>query len=207
MAARFDLVEDFAIIRGNTFSVDFTLRENKQIITFVGTPTGGTYKLDFAGERTADIAYDADATTIQVALASLRRVGSGNVTVTGNIGGPFTVEFSENVESPLDGVHPLMKAVSSLTPNSSYVSVNYALVDLTGYSATAALKRSFAASVSTSLTTSIDTANSKITVSLTAAETSVLPAWTWGVWSLETTVGSTKTTLLYGKAQILTDAV
>lgn len=64
-----------------------------KLITFINSPTGGTFKLSFDGQTTSNIAYNATASIIQAALEALSSIGVGNVGVTGNIGGPFTVTF------------------------------------------------------------------------------------------------------------------
>lgn len=46
----------------------------------------GTFTLSFGGQTTSAIAHDANAATVQSALAALSSVGSGNVTVTGSAG-------------------------------------------------------------------------------------------------------------------------
>jgi len=65
----------------------------QQTATITGTPTGGTFTLTFAGATTATIAYDAAASAVQSALELLSTIGAGNVKVTGSAGGPYTVEF------------------------------------------------------------------------------------------------------------------
>jgi len=64
-----------------------------QTVTITGGPTGGTFTLTFSGQTTAAIAYNATAATVQTALQALSNIGAGNVTVTGNAGGPYTVDF------------------------------------------------------------------------------------------------------------------
>ena len=58
------------------------------------TATGGTFTLTFNGAITAAIAYNATAATVQMRLIALATVGTGNVAVTGSVGGPFTVTFA-----------------------------------------------------------------------------------------------------------------
>ena len=65
----------------------------KQTVTIGGTPTGGTFTLTFGGQTTATIAYNAAASVVEAALEALSTIGQGNVQVTGNAGGPYTVEF------------------------------------------------------------------------------------------------------------------
>ncbi len=64
-------------------------------VTITGTPSGGTFTLQFNGQTTSTIAYNANAATVQAALVALSTVGAGNVTVTGGPGPgtPYTVTF------------------------------------------------------------------------------------------------------------------
>jgi Zinc carboxypeptidase len=67
--------------------------EPARTVTVAGAPTGGTYTLIFDGATSIPIAFDAPASAVQAALATLAKVGAGNVTVTGANGGPYTVTF------------------------------------------------------------------------------------------------------------------
>jgi len=69
------------------------IKDEKQTVTIGGSPTGGTFTLSFKGQTTAGIAYDAAAAAVQSALEALSTIGSGNVSVSGSAGGPYTVEF------------------------------------------------------------------------------------------------------------------
>lgn len=64
-----------------------------QRISFPGTPTGGTFTLTFEGQTTGTIAYNASAATVETALEGLSNIASGDVSVSGDAGGPYTVEF------------------------------------------------------------------------------------------------------------------
>jgi hypothetical protein len=75
----------------------------QQTVTIGGAPTGGTFTLFFTSpaptptqEQTAatGIAWDAPAASVQGALEALPNIGPGNVAVTGENGGPYTVEFT-----------------------------------------------------------------------------------------------------------------
>lgn len=55
--------------------------------------TGGTFTISFGGSTTGAIAEAAAAATVQAALEALASIGTGNVTVTGSAGGPFTITF------------------------------------------------------------------------------------------------------------------
>lgn len=67
--------------------------------TITGIPTGGTFTLTVTNpqgdaQTTGTIAYNAASATVQTAVAALSNVGSGNVTVTGSAGGPYTFTFN-----------------------------------------------------------------------------------------------------------------
>lgn len=81
-----------------------------QLVTITGTPTGGTFTLSYAGQTTAGIVYNAAATAVQTALLALSSIGTGNVVVTGAVGGPYTVTF----QGTLAGTD-----VAQMTANSS----------------------------------------------------------------------------------------
>jgi hypothetical protein len=66
---------------------------NEQQTVTVGA-TGGTFTLTFTGQTTSGIPFDATAATVQAALEALSNLGPGDVLVTGNAGGPWTVEFA-----------------------------------------------------------------------------------------------------------------
>jgi Phage capsid family len=65
-----------------------------QTVTVTGSPTGGTFTLAFRGVTTSGIAYNAASSAVQTALQGLSTIGSGNATVTGSAGGPYTVTFA-----------------------------------------------------------------------------------------------------------------
>jgi hypothetical protein len=78
------------------------------LVALVGSPTGGTYTLTVTfqggvtvggtiGGATSNIAYNANAATIQAALRNVP--GCGNVTVTGTLGSGFTVTFPDTFDS------------------------------------------------------------------------------------------------------------
>lgn len=63
-----------------------------QSITYGGAGLT-SYTLTFSGQTTASILASATAADVQAALEALSNIGAGNVAVTGNVGGPFTVTF------------------------------------------------------------------------------------------------------------------
>ncbi|MEU6979578.1 hypothetical protein [Streptomyces sp. NPDC046371] len=64
-----------------------------QSVTVTGAPTGGTFTLTYSGQTTAAIAYNATAAAVQSALEALSNVNPGDIVVTGNAGGPYTLTF------------------------------------------------------------------------------------------------------------------
>lgn len=88
-----------------------------QTATISGTPTGGTFKLSFRGAETASIAFDAAAATVQTALLALRTVGTGNLTVSGSAGGPYTITFVGALAG--QNVPKLVLSTNALTGGSS----------------------------------------------------------------------------------------
>lgn len=89
----------------------------QQIITLTGTPSGGNFTLTFGANTTSGIAYNAAAATVQTALQGLASIGSGNATVSGSAGGPWTVTFSGALASA--NQPQLTASGSSLTGGSS----------------------------------------------------------------------------------------
>lgn len=97
---------------GGAFSIDTlpTGVSAVQLIAIIGSPTGGTFTLSFAGQSSTAIAYNASGAVVQAALQAIPTVGMGNVTVTGD--GPYTVTFTGTmVTTPVDTI----VAVSHLT--------------------------------------------------------------------------------------------
>ena len=89
-----------------------------QVLTFYGTPTGGTFTLTYDGQTTGAIAYNASAATVDTALEALSNIGAGDVTCTGGSlpGTPITITFGgalANTNVPL-----ITATVSSLTGGS-----------------------------------------------------------------------------------------
>ena len=66
----------------------------QQTVTVAGAKTGYKFTFTFGNATTAEIASDATAATLQAALEALSTIGSGNVTVTGNVGGPYTITLT-----------------------------------------------------------------------------------------------------------------
>lgn len=69
---------------GDMIYVDALSNANEvQSLATSGTPTGGTFKLKFRGQKTGTIVYNAAASVVQAALEALSTVGVGGVVCTG----------------------------------------------------------------------------------------------------------------------------
>ncbi len=77
--------------------LDNTEQDEVQTITISGTPTGGTFQLEFMGYKTGNLAYNALGTAVQSALELLSTIGTGGVTVSGSAGGPYSVTFADQL--------------------------------------------------------------------------------------------------------------
>ena len=64
-----------------------------QTITPSVTLTSGDFQLEFDGETTAPIAFDADGADVESALEALLNIDQGDLNVTGGAGGQWTVDF------------------------------------------------------------------------------------------------------------------
>lgn len=65
-----------------------------QIITVSPGSSNGQFQVNFNGQITGDIAWNAPAGTVQTALEALSNINPGDVVVTGEDGGPWTVLFA-----------------------------------------------------------------------------------------------------------------
>lgn len=85
------------------------------------TPTGGTFTLTVdlgsGDETTASLDYDASAAEVLAALEGLTSAASGDFTVTGSDGGPWTVTFIQNFAKT--AIDPITGTMSSLTATSN----------------------------------------------------------------------------------------
>jgi len=80
----------------------------------LGSPSAGTFTLTVNGLTTATIAYNAASSAVQSAIEALANVGTGNVTVSGSAGGPYTVTLGSRYAYP----HVLSGSGASLTGGS-----------------------------------------------------------------------------------------
>jgi hypothetical protein len=69
------------------------LIENTQQVS-LGSPSAGTFSLTYKGQTASGLAFNAAASAVQSALIALSTIGTGNVTVSGSAGGPYTVTFT-----------------------------------------------------------------------------------------------------------------
>jgi trimeric autotransporter adhesin len=90
-------------------------RNERQVIQLASDVTGGTFTLTFDGQTTGNIAYNASSATVTTELEALSNIASGDVTVTGSNGGPWTIEFKQVYAS---------QDVPSLVPNGANLTIS-----------------------------------------------------------------------------------
>ncbi len=100
------------VVDGNAVLPSLGLTAN--LISLNGTVAGGSYTLTVFSNKgsatTASIAYNASSATVQSDLQALANVGSGNVTVSGANGGPYTLLWN-----PALGTINIQVGTNSLT--------------------------------------------------------------------------------------------
>ena len=81
------------IVTASGLAGPYTGDSTDEVQTVTIDATGGTFTLTFDGQTTDDLDWDATAAEVQAALEALSTIGAGNVAVTGDDGGPYTVTF------------------------------------------------------------------------------------------------------------------
>lgn len=66
-------------------------------VAITGSPTTGTWTATVGGDSTSTLTPLSTATSVRLALEALPSVGAGNVSVTGEAGGPWRVEFTASL--------------------------------------------------------------------------------------------------------------
>ena len=84
-----------------------------QTLTLTGTPTSGTFKLQFKGQRTAAIQFNAAAAAIVSALEALSTIGTGGVTATGTLATPTFAVVVTFAGSQAARAQPLLEVVEA----------------------------------------------------------------------------------------------
>lgn len=88
----------------------YSARNEVNVVTLTGSPTGGTFRLGFGGLLTGNIAYNASAATVATAVRALANIpittaGINDVQVVtltgGATGGTFTLTFGGQTTSAL----------------------------------------------------------------------------------------------------------
>ena len=100
---------------GRLYGFDTWMSQRVPVPTAVitlGSQASGTFTVSYLGQTTAGLAYNAAAATVQTALQGLSTVGSGNATVAGSAGGPYTVTFASALAA---NIQPLTADFSALT--------------------------------------------------------------------------------------------
>ena len=87
-----------------------------QQLLLTGSPTGGGFRLNFGGQVSVFIAYNATASTVQSALQGLSSIGANNALVSGPAGGPWQVRFAGSLAATPE---PELTYSNSLTGGSN----------------------------------------------------------------------------------------
>lgn len=85
----------FTVVGSSQKYYTVTAANGNEIQTLTIDATGGTFTISWDGEGpTSALDYDATASEVQTALEALANIDSGDVSVTGSDGGPYTIEFT-----------------------------------------------------------------------------------------------------------------
>jgi hypothetical protein len=79
---------------------------------------GGTFTVTVNSQTTSALAYNISATDLQTQLGLLSTVGNGNVAVSGNAGGPYTITYVSslgNITASANGTNLVRNEVQVLT--------------------------------------------------------------------------------------------
>ncbi|QDT96166.1 choice-of-anchor Q domain-containing protein [Gimesia aquarii] len=121
-------VPPFAGVPGATDRIDFAAPRNEvQLITFAGSPSGGTYTISYTGgdgvtETTVGIPLTATAAQVKAAIVNgISDIGVGDILVNGNFQDGYEIEFV----NALGGinVNPLSVDVTGLSSLPASVNV------------------------------------------------------------------------------------
>lgn len=88
MARWFPSGTDAASVRNRLLGIN-----EVHTVSIIGAFTSGTWTYTINGQTTTGIALDASAAAVQTALEALSNVAPGDVVVSGDVGGPWTVTF------------------------------------------------------------------------------------------------------------------
>ncbi len=83
----------FSVVGSSRTRYGVTAVNDNEVQTITISASEGTWNAIFGGQTSANIAYDAAASAVETALEDMSTIGTGNVSVSGNPGGPYTVEF------------------------------------------------------------------------------------------------------------------
>lgn len=84
------------LLKGQPLGLVTTGVSHSQNVVLTGTPTGGTFRLQYGGFKTAPIAHNATPAVVAAAIAALVSVGTGNASGNGSNlpAGPAIITFT-----------------------------------------------------------------------------------------------------------------
>jgi len=110
------------VVTGSAIVVNLaTGAGTNEVQTLTLKAASGTFTMTFKDQATATLAYGITAAQLQAALEQVPTIGTGNVAVSGSVGGPFTITFQGALAAT--NVPLLTTNANSLTPHNPQVEV------------------------------------------------------------------------------------
>lgn len=123
-------LEEIEITPGTDLFIPVYRYAETQLLTVVGSPTGGTFIARYRNVPTTALAYNATGATIQTALEAVSTLGPGNVTVSGGAGGPWTVAPARLIDVKTFLKNPLSITASLTGGTNPHITVDLPLANV-----------------------------------------------------------------------------
>lgn len=123
-------LDEIEITPGTDLFIPVYRYAETQVLTLVGSPTGGTFIARYRNVATTAIAYDATGATLQTALEAVSTLGPGNVTASGAAEGPWTVAPARLIDVKTFLKNPLSVTASLTGGTNPHITVDLPLADV-----------------------------------------------------------------------------